>query len=130
MYFKALGIHVYLATIKNLYFVNGKNLEANVKAIHALKSTLNDEYLSRVFNFDSAFVVWNTILSVGEQKQYYTERDSDDGSDASNICYMVQGDNPLEVNSEFELDEDVDLSYNELAIFCILREDLLKSFHR
>ena len=30
--------------------------------------------------------------------------DSDDGSDASDICYMVQGDNLLEVNSEFELE--------------------------
>ena len=35
-YLKALGIHVYLATIKDSYFVNGKNLEANTKAIHAL----------------------------------------------------------------------------------------------
>ena len=29
MYLKALDIHVYLATIKHSYFVNGKNLEAN-----------------------------------------------------------------------------------------------------
>ena len=53
MYLKALGIHVYLATIKNSYCLNGKHLEANTKAIQALKSTLNDEYLSRVSNFDS-----------------------------------------------------------------------------
>ena len=68
MYLKALGIHVYLATIKNSYFVNGKYLEANVKAIHALKTTLTDEYLSRISNFDSAFVVWNTLIILGEQK--------------------------------------------------------------
>ena len=43
--------------------------------------------------------------------------DSDDGSDASNICYMVQGDNPLEVNSESELEEDIDMSYDELESF-------------
>ena len=48
MYLKTLGIHVYFATIKDSYFINGKNLEANAKAIHALKSTLNDEYLSRL----------------------------------------------------------------------------------
>ena len=53
MYLKTLGIHVYLATIKDSYCLNGKHLEANVKAINALKSTLNDEYLSRVANFDS-----------------------------------------------------------------------------
>ena len=53
MYLKALGIHVYFATIKYSY-LNGKNLEANTKALHALKS---NEYLSRVANFDSPFIV-------------------------------------------------------------------------
>ena len=57
MYLKALGIHIYLVTIKNSYCLNGKHLEANAKTIHALKSTLNDDYLYRVANFDSAFVV-------------------------------------------------------------------------
>ena len=75
------------------------------------KVNLNDEYLFRVSNFDSDFVVWNTIVSLGEQKQYYAGSDSDDGSNT----YMVQGDNPLEVNFESELDEDVDMSYDELA---------------
>ena len=68
MYLKALGIHVYFVTIKDSYCLNGKHLEANAKSIHALKSTLNDEYLSRVSNFDSAFIVWNTLVSPGEQK--------------------------------------------------------------
>ena len=57
MYLKALSIHVYLATIKDFDFINVKHLEANVKAIHTLKLTLNDEYLYRVSNIDSAFVV-------------------------------------------------------------------------
>ena len=48
MYLKAIGIHVYFVTIKYSYCLNGKNLEANAKAIHALKLTLNDEYLSWV----------------------------------------------------------------------------------
>ena len=68
MYLKALGIHVYFTTIKDSYFINEKNLEVNAKAIHALKSTLNDEYVSRVANFDSVFVVWNTLISLGKQK--------------------------------------------------------------
>ena len=68
MYLKALGIHVYFATIKDSYFANGKHLMVNTEAIHVLKSILNDEYLSRVSNFDSAFVVWNTLISLGEQK--------------------------------------------------------------
>ena len=129
MYLKTLGIHVYLATIKDSYCLNGKHLEANSKALHALRSTLNNEYLSRVANFDSAFIVWNTIVSLGEQKQYYAGSDSDDGSDASNIWYIVQGDNPLEINSESELDEDVDMPYDELALFCqqiLEKYDVLK----
>ena len=34
---KALGIHVYFATIKDPYCLSGKHLEANAKAIHALR---------------------------------------------------------------------------------------------
>ena len=67
MYLKALGIHIYFSTIKHSYCLNDKYLEANAKVIHALKSTLNDEYLSTVANLDSAFIVWNTIISLGEQ---------------------------------------------------------------
>ena len=89
LYLKALGIHIYFATTRDSYCLNGKNIEANEKAIHALKSTLNDDYLSRIANFDSAFVAWNTLVSLGEQKQYYMGSDSDDRSDASNICYMI-----------------------------------------
>ena len=77
--------------------------------------------LSRVSNIDSAFVVWNTILSLDEKEQYYAGSDSDVGSEASNVCYMVQGDNPLEVNTESELDdEDNNMSYDELSTFCQL----------
>ena len=74
IYVKALGIYVYFTTIKDSYFLNSKNLEANAKVIHALKSTLNDDYLCRVANLDSAFVVWNTIISLDEQEQYYAGR--------------------------------------------------------
>ena len=46
MYLKVLGIHVYLATSKESYFVNGKYLEANAKALHTLKlSTLKKDKL-------------------------------------------------------------------------------------
>jgi len=89
MYLKALGIHVYLATIKNSYFVNGKYLKANVKAIHALKSTLNDDYLSRVSDIDSVFVVWNTLITLRKQTQINKESDLDEGSVASNMWCMV-----------------------------------------
>jgi len=45
------------------------------------------------------------------------ERDSDEGSDTSNMCYMIQGDDPLEINSDSEIDEDDKMSYDELALF-------------
>ena len=115
LYLKALGYHVYLATTNNAYCLDGKNFEANTKALHALKSTLNDDYLSRISNFDSTFVVWNTLTSLGEKDLYYAGSDSDVGSNTSNMCYMVQGDDPLEVNFEFELEEDIDMPYDELA---------------
>ena len=66
IYLKVLLIHVYFATIKSSYFINGKHLEANAKATHVLKSTLNDGYLSRVSNINSTFVVWNTLLTLGK----------------------------------------------------------------
>jgi len=128
MFLKALGIHVYLATIKDSYINDSKYIEANAKALHVLKSTLNNDYLSRVSNIDSAFVAWNIITSLGEKDLYYTGSDSDVGSDTSNVCYMVQGDNPLEVTSESE-DEDVNMSYDELNTFCQLlleKYDMIK----
>ena len=71
-----------------------------------------------ISNIDSAFVVWNTLISLGEQMPYDKESDSDNRSDAFNMCYMFQGEDPLEVNSDSELDEDVDMPYDELALFC------------
>jgi len=48
---------MYFSTTKESYFINGKNLAANAKVTHALKSTLNDDYLSRVSNIDSTLVI-------------------------------------------------------------------------
>ena len=45
------------------------------------------------------------------------ERDSDQRSNTSDMCYMVQRDDPLEVNSESELDEDDTMSYDDLTMF-------------
>ena len=89
MYLKALSIHVHLGTIKYSYFVNSKYLEANAKALHALKSTLNDEYLSKISNIESTFVVWNTLITLGEPTPHDKESDSDQGSHTSDMCYMI-----------------------------------------
>ena len=57
LFLKGLGIRVYCAITKDSYCLNGNNFEANAKALYALKSTLNDGYLSKVSNIDSIFVV-------------------------------------------------------------------------
>ena len=63
-----------------------------------------------------------------EQTPNEKESDSDDGSATSNICYMVQRDDPLEINSDSELDDN-DMPYDDLASFCqklLKKYDLLK----
>jgi len=95
LYLKALGYNVYLATINNAYCLNGKNIEANAKALNALKSTLNDDYLSRVSNIDSTFVACNIITSLGEKDLYFAGSNSDVGSDFSNVCIWSKGITPL-----------------------------------
>ena len=81
-----------------------------VKMSMYLKALGIHVYFSRVANHDSAFIVCNSLISLGEQEQYYAGSDSDVGSDASNLCYMVQRDNSLEVTIESEVDEDVEMS--------------------
>ena len=56
-YLKTLGLHVYLATIKKIYFGNAKYIEANAQALDALKHTLSKDYLSMISHCDSAFAV-------------------------------------------------------------------------
>ena len=79
-----------------------------------MKLTLNDDYLSRVSNIESAFIVWNTLITLGEQTPHDKENDSDEGNDASNMCYMIHGNDPLEVNSNSELEEEI--PYDDLCI--------------
>ena len=67
MYLKALGIHVYFAIIEDSHFLNGKNLEANAKALHALKSTLNDDYLSRICSMEHSRLSWRTNSTLQEE---------------------------------------------------------------
>ena len=110
-YLKTLRLHVYLATIKESYFVNNKHPEANAKALHALKSTLNDDYLSRIFNFDSAFVVWYTLTFLKEQGSNNLKKEPI-GDESDEAGYMVQGKDSLEVTSDTHLD-DYSSSFND-----------------
>ena len=109
---------VYLTTTKELNLLKRKSFEVNAKAIYALKLSLNNNYLSRVTDLDSAFTVWNTLISLGEKTTNEKENDSEEEGDTSDMCFMLQGNDSLDVNSEFDFDEDDKIPYDELAMFC------------
>ena len=68
-YLKALRLHVYLATIKKIYFDNDKYIESNAQALETLRRTLRKDYLSIISHCDSTFTVWNTLTSPELQRQ-------------------------------------------------------------
>ena len=55
-------------------------------------------------NCDSA-LVWNTLTSSKLQTPTIMEKESS-GGESDNACYMVQGNDSLEVYSESQLDND------------------------
>ena len=108
-YLKALGLHVYLATTKKSYLDNDKHIEANAQVLEALRLTLSKEYFMLVSFCDFAFAVWNTLTSLKLQAtKYVEEKSSEDESEQA--CYMVQGNDSLEVNSETQLDDNASSS--------------------
>ena len=135
-YLKALDLHIYLVTTKKSYLGNDKYLEANTQALHALRQTLSKQYLSLLSHCDSAFAVWNTLISLKEQPSNYLGKEPivDESDEA---CYMVQGIDSLEVKSDTYLDvcasspDDHDSSIDahalkeELSICC---ENLLSKY--
>ena len=134
MYLKTLRMHVYLATTKKSYLGHNKYIEANAQALEALRSMLNKENLSMVSYCDSAFVVWNTLTSPALQTTKYVEEEFS-GDESDQPCYMVSGNDSLEVNSESQLDDsasssgddhmDTDALNEELSIVC---ENLLEKY--
>ena len=122
-------MHVYLATTKKFYLGNNKHKEANVQALEALIHTLSKDYLMTVSHCDSAFAVWNTLTSPALQTTKYVQNESEQA------CYIVQGNDSLEVNSDTQLDDsasssgddymDADTLNEELSIVC---ENLLEKY--
>ena len=126
-YIIALRLHVYLTTIKKSYVGNDKYLETNTQVLHALMQTLSKKYLSMVSYCDFAFTVWNTLTSFKLQTTKYVEEESS-GGESEQACYMVQGNDSLEVSSDTQLDDsassfcddymDADALNEELSIVC------------
>ena len=97
-------MHVYLATTNKLHIDNGKHLEANIQAMEALRHTLSKKHLSLISHCDSTFAVWNTLTSPKVQTAHVLEKESNrDESDQA--CFMVQGNDSLEVISDTQLDD-------------------------
>jgi len=135
-YLKTLGMHVYLTTTKKSYLDNNKHIEANAQALEALWCTLSKEYLMLVSHCDSAIAVWNTLTSPKLQTTNHVEKESSE-DESEQACYMVQGNDSLEVHSEIQLDDcasssnndhnsmDDDALNEELSIVC---ENLLEKY--
>ena len=118
MYLKTLGLYVFLAATKKSYLGNSKHIEANAQAIEALRSTLNKEYLCLVYNCDSAFAVWNTLTS--SKLQTPTIMEDESNGESEQHCYMVQGNDSLEVYSETQLDDDDASMLNVMIIRLVI----------
>ena len=87
-YLKALSLHVYLVTTKRIYFGNHKYLEANTKAMEALRHTLSKNHIFLISHCDFAFALWNILTSPEQQTTNNVEREAivDESDEA---CSMV-----------------------------------------
>ena len=76
-----------------------------------------------VSHCDSAFAVWNTLTSPALQTtKYVEEKSSEDASEQA--CYMVQGNDSLEVHSDTQLDDCVSSLGDDIMDAHTLNEEL------
>ena len=73
-------------------------------SMDALKHTLSKEHISLISHCDSAFVVWNTLISYKEQASHDVEKEPI-GDASKKACYLVQGNDSLEITSDTHLDD-------------------------
>ena len=102
LYLKSLGLHVYLVTAKKSYFGNNKYIEANAQGLEALKHTLSKEHFSLISHCDSAFAACNSLTSPKKQTINILEKESS-GDESDQVCFMVQENDSLQVNSDTQL---------------------------
>ena len=72
---------------------------------------------------DSTFAVWNTLTSPKLQTTNYVEKELL-VDESEQTCYMVQGNDSLEVNSETQLDDSASSSSNDYMDADALNEEL------
>ena len=106
MYLKTLGLHFFLAATKRCYLGDHIHRGANAQALEAIRSTLSKDYLIRVSNFDSAFAVWNMLTTTTTSELQLPIQPEESSGESESQCFMVQGNDSLEVQSETQLDSD------------------------
>jgi len=99
VYLQILGLHVYLTVTRKSYLDNDKHIEANAQALVSLRHTLSKDQFSIISHCDSAFAVWNTLTSPELQTTNNVEKESS-GEESDQACFMVQGNDSLEVISD------------------------------
>ena len=62
----------------------------------------------RVSNIDSAFVVWNKLTTTNTSKLQLPIQPEESSGESDSQCFMVQGNDSLEVHSETHLDDNDD----------------------
>ena len=120
---KAIGWQVYLAVTKESYPGNSKHKKANAQALKALRKSLSKKYLNMISHCDSAFAVWN-ILTSPELQTPINEEEKSSGGESEQYCFMVQGNDSLEVNSETQLDDCASSSGDDHIDADALNEEL------
>ena len=105
-YLKTLGLHVFLTATKKCYLGNSNHIGANAQALEAIRSTLSKKHLMLVSNLDSAFAVWNKLTTTTTSKLQLPIQPEESSGESDSQCYMVQGNDSLEVHSESQLDND------------------------
>ena len=85
--------------------------------MHKPRQTLSKDHLSIVSHCDSAIAVWNTLSFLKEHASNYVEREPaiDESEQA---CFMVQGNDSLEVTSYSHLDDYASSSNDHDSMDC------------
>ena len=74
-----------------------------------LRHTLSKDYLSIISHCDSAFAVWNALTSPELQTTNNVEKESS-GEESDQACFMIRGNDSLEVISDTQLDDGASFS--------------------
>jgi len=123
---KTLGLKVYQATTKESYPNDSKHKKANALALKALRASLDKEHLHVFAHYDSAFAVWSILTSPELPKIINRMRRSKrDKSDEH--CFMVQGNDSLEVQSDTLLDASSSSYCNNCMDAQVMNDELAKN---